>query len=398
MQLRGRKILLGITGSIAAYKTPDLVRLFIKEGAEVRVVMTPASREFVTPLSLSTVSRNPVESAFVRDDDQWVNHVELGTWADLFLVAPVTANTMARLATGICDSLLAAVYLSARCPVMMAPAMDLDMYRHTSTRQNIKTLAGHGVEFIGPATGDLASGLSGEGRMEEPEVIFAHVLGFFAGKSDFLGRKVLVTAGPTREAIDPVRFISNHSSGKMGYALAEAFRMRGADVTLVSGPTGLTPPGGVKTIAVESAGQMHKACMKAFPGIDVTVMAAAVADYTPAKAARNKIKKDAGDTPALALKPTEDILATMGREKKSGQVLVGFALETTDEVANARKKLRNKNLDFIVLNSLRDQGAGFHSDTNKITIIEKGKKPKRFPLKRKADVANDILDSISRLI
>lgn len=401
MQLSGKKILLGVTGSIAAYKTAELVRLFVKEGADVKVVMTPASQDFTTPLTLSTVSKNPVYTKFINDaNGTWTNHVELGLWADIFLVAPASANSIAKFANGICDNLLTAVYLSAKCPVFIAPAMDLDMLKHQSTQNNFSKLKKYGNQIIGPASGELASGLIGEGRMEEPELIFANILFELTRNEDFKGKKVLVTAGPTQEAIDPVRYISNHSSGKMGFAIAEEFARRGAKVVLVAGPGNLQPVHyNIKHVKIVSAAEMHKICLKEFPSSEITVMAAAVADFTPATQSKSKIKKaNQTDASVIELKPTTDILSEMGAKKKKGQLLAGFALETNDEIENAEKKLKIKNLDFIVLNSMRDMGAGFNSETNKITIIEKNKKPAHYPLKSKAEVAADIVNKIKQLM
>lgn len=399
MHLAGKHILIGVTGSIAAYKTPDLVRLFVKEGADVRVVLSPSAADFVSPLSLATVSRHPVQREFVNANGEWNNHVELGLWADYFLVAPATANTLAKMAHGLCDNLLTAVFLSARCPVALAPAMDIDMYAHPATQQNLRTLKKRGARILGPAHGDLASGLTGEGRMEEPEVLFAQVLDALRGTMDFLGRKVLVTAGPTQEPIDPVRYISNRSSGKMGIALAEEFARRGAEVVLVSGPVSVpVRAGGIRTVRVATADEMYKACLREWPSAQACVMAAAVADYAPASPAKAKIKKEDRQGRTLTLQPTTDILRAMGAAKKKKQVLAGFALETDRGVAAARKKLNTKNLDFIVLNTLKDAGAGFETETNKITILEKGRKPVHFPLKDKRLVAADIADKVRQLL
>jgi len=391
--------LIGITGSIAAYKIPFLIRLLKKEGAEVQVVMTPAARDFVTPLTLSVLSGNPVYTyPFDEDDGSWTSHVELGSRADVMLMAPVTAATLGKMANGIADNLLLTTYLSAKCPVFFAPAMDLDMYRHPATGENIKKLIGFGHTLIEPQVGELASGLTGAGRMEEPENIVKVLKDHFAKRRQFAGKKFLITAGPTYEAIDPVRFIGNHSSGKMGFALAEAAAEKGAEVTLIAGPVKLeiTHPL-VRRIDVASANEMYEMCKKYFPAADVTVMSAAVADFTPEEIAPQKIKK--GDQPPeIKLKPTVDILRQLGREKDSGQVLVGFALETDNELENARLKLKNKNLDLIVLNSLKEQGAGFGVSTNKITIIDKNGKQTDYPLKSKKEVAEDILDRIAELI
>lgn len=398
MRLTGKKILLGVTGSIAAYKSAELIRFLIKEGASVKVVMTPCSHDFITPLTLSTLSKNPVLTEFKNENGgTWNNHVELGLWADLILVAPASANTLAKFSNGICDNLLCAVFLSARCPVYIAPAMDLDMFRHPSTKNNIDKLISYGNKLIGPDSGELASGLSGTGRMIEPEEIVHYIIKEFSTEKSFSKKKILITAGPTQEAIDPVRFISNHSSGKMGYALAEEIAKRGGDVTLISGPGVLKPLHyNIRHIKVVSADDMYKACMKDFDKSDITIMSAAVADYTPAIKATNKIKKSEA-VPFVELIPTVDILSEMGKRKKKNQLLVGFALETNDERTNAEKKLKNKNLDFIVLNSTRDQGAGFNSDTNKITIIDKNNRVSEYKLKSKTEVAADIADKIVEL-
>lgn len=398
--LKGKKIVIGITGSIAAYKIPSLIRLLKKEEAEVRVIMTPAAKDFVTPLTLSTLSGNPVlTDPFNANDGSWNSHVDMGRWADVYLFAPLSANTLAKMATGIADNFLMACYLSAKCPVFFAPAMDLDMFRHPTTQKNIKILESYGNHLIEPAVGELASGLTGPGRMEEPEQIFRILSDFFASpRGPLHGMKVLVTAGPTHEKIDPVRFIGNHSSGRMGFALAEQFSILGASVTLITGPVELElnhPE--IKRIDVTSAGDMHKACLKAASGADIIVMAAAVADYTPKSPADTKIKKSGKDI-TLELIPTRDILAELGEKKKKNQVLVGFALETDSEEANAKKKLQSKNLDAIVLNSLNDPGAGFKTSTNKVTIFLRSGKSIRIPLKSKEEVARDIAAAISSLI
>jgi phosphopantothenoylcysteine decarboxylase/phosphopantothenate--cysteine ligase len=393
--LAGRKILLGITGSIAAYKSAVLTRLLIKSGAEVRVLMTQASKDFITPLTLSTLSKNPVLSEFQNDQTgQWNNHVELGLWADAFIIAPASANTLAKMANGICDNLLLATYLSARCPVFFAPAMDLDMLKHHATVSNIEKLKSIGNLLITPAHGELASGLVGFGRMSEPEEIIDVLNHHFEQAGILKGKKALVTAGPTYEAIDPVRFIGNHSSGKMGFAIAEALANLGAHVTLVAGPTHQTinhPD--VAVIRTTSAADMYEACSKAFPISDITVLSAAVADYRPAAVASQKLKKS-GQALTLELTQTTDIAASLGQQKKPGQVIVGFALETENEKANAEKKLIRKNFDLIVLNSLNDAGAGFATDTNKICIIDKQNRTKEFPLKTKKEVARDIVNAI----
>jgi phosphopantothenoylcysteine decarboxylase/phosphopantothenate--cysteine ligase len=397
--LKGKKILIGITGSIAAYKIPFLVRLLIKEGAEVKILLSRSARDFVTPLTLSTLSGNPVITGFFKEDTgEWSSHVEFGNWADLYLIAPVTANTLGKMANGLADNLLVATYLAAKCPVFFAPAMDLDMFRHPSTAKNIEILKSFGNKIIEPASGELASGLYGEGRMEEPEEIINILNRYFAQKQDFKGKKVLVSAGPTFESIDPVRFIGNHSSGKMGYAIAREFAARGASVELVSGPVNIKlEHGNVHITKVTSAEEMKKACLSYFNTADITVMAAAVADYTPANVAGEKIKKKDGAL-SIELKPTTDILAELGRRKNDNQILVGFALETENETENALSKLHKKNLDLIVLNSLKDEGAGFGFDTNRIKLIDKNKNVTEFDLKSKKEVAKDIVDNISLII
>jgi len=393
--MRGKKILLGITGSIAAYKSAVLVRLLVKAGAEVKVVMTPAARDFVTPLTLSTLSKNPVFSEYANlETGEWSNHVELGLWADAFVIAPASANTISKMANGICDNLLLAVYLSAKCKVFFAPAMDLDMHKHPSTQDNISRLVSYGNQLINATSGELASGLHGEGRMEEPELIYNILEKYFSTDLPLSGKKALVTAGPTYEAIDPVRFIGNRSSGKMGYAIAEELANQGAEVLLVSGPSNLTVVNS-KIIRkdVESAQEMLDACMADFAEKDIIVMSAAVADYKPENEATEKLKKKNNDLP-LSLKPTQDILAMMGEQKSAKQFIVGFALETENELENAKSKLKKKNLDMVVLNSLKDQGAGFGHDTNKITIIDKKEVQHSFGLKSKVDVAKDIVNLI----
>ncbi|MFM2206648.1 MAG: bifunctional phosphopantothenoylcysteine decarboxylase/phosphopantothenate--cysteine ligase CoaBC [Bacteroidota bacterium] len=394
--MKGKKILLGVTGSIAAYKSATLVRLLVKAGADVRVVMTPSAVDFITPLTLSTLSKNPVLTEyFHRGDGTWNNHVELGSWADLMVIAPLSAATLARMVGGLCDNLLIATYLSARCPVMVAPAMDLDMWKHPSVVENVERIRRHGVHLIPPASGELASGLSGEGRMEEPEIIFNTVQGFFVDGLSLSGVKALVTAGPTWEAIDPVRFIGNRSTGKMGFAIAEELAARGASVTLVSGPSSesVNHPA-IRRIDVESAREMQQACDEAFGDAGLVVMSAAVADYTPEKPATRKIKKQ-GERMGLELVPTNDILSEMGKRKRKGQTLVGFALETENEMANAADKLSRKHLDFLVLNSLRDEGAGFGHDTNKVTLLSADGMARAFPLKSKTDVARDLVDALT---
>jgi phosphopantothenoylcysteine decarboxylase / phosphopantothenate---cysteine ligase len=413
---QGKKILLGVTGSIAAYKSLFLVRLLIREGATVRVIQTPASRDFVTPLSLSTLSRHPVLSDLFAADT-WANHVELGRWADILLIAPLSCNTLAKMAQGLCDNLLLATYLSAVCPVVVAPAMDEDMWRHPSTLANLERLRSFGNLIIPVGTGELASGLYGDGRMAEPEGILDFVAGVLKGKDggvlvetggeegqgttdrDLAGKRALVTAGPTHEAIDPVRFIGNHSSGKMGIALAEELAGRGAQVDLVLGPSALsTHQQGITTHRVISAAEMYKACMASFTQSDITIMSAAVADYTPVKVAPEKIKKSGSDGLVLELTRTKDILKALGDIKKKGQVLVGFALETRNEKAYALNKLQTKNADLIVLNSAKDEGAGFGFDTNKITIFSKDGQEWSYEQKPKQQVAKDIVDQVVKLL
>jgi phosphopantothenoylcysteine decarboxylase/phosphopantothenate--cysteine ligase len=391
--LTGKKILLGITGSIAAYKTPVLVRQLIKKGAEVKVIITPAAADFVSKLSLATVSKNEV-LVNLFDEATWANHVALGRWADAMLIAPLSCNTLSKMAHGGCDNLLLATYLSATCPVIVAPAMDEDMWHHPVTKSNLSAIKGYGCHIIPVQYGELASGLIGDGRMAEPEEIVSYFEAFFAGQQSLKGKKALVTAGPTYEAIDPVRFIGNHSSGKMGFAIAEELQRRGADVTLITGPTSIGT-NGLKKIPVTSAEQMYEACV-AQP-YDIAVMAAAVADYTPVEVAASKIKKQEGEL-TLTLKRTKDILGTLGKQKQDGQLLVGFALETDNEREGALKKLREKNADMIVLNSLRDEGAGFGHDTNKVTFYFKNGTEKSLALKSKTALAKDIVDSITELL
>ncbi|MBK1440668.1 bifunctional phosphopantothenoylcysteine decarboxylase/phosphopantothenate--cysteine ligase CoaBC [Parapedobacter sp. ISTM3] len=399
MSIRGKHILLGVCGSIAAYKAAFLVRLFVKSGAHVQVVMTPDATQFITPLTLATLSGNPVlVDYFDAATGTWNNHVHLALAADAIVVAPASANTLAKFAQGLCDNLLCAVYLSAKSPVFIAPAMDLDMWAHGSTQANIARLRSYGNRIIPPGQGELASGLEGEGRLAEPEDILATLEAYFGETQPLAGKKALVTAGPTYEALDPVRYIGNHSSGKMGYALAARLSLLGADVTLVSGPTHLKPPAGVTYIAVTSAGEMLDACLTHFAQSAITVMSAAVADYTPTTVADRKIKKGDDAGMIIELTRTTDILATLGQRKQKGQVLVGFALETHDELDHAKEKLQKKNLDFIVLNSARDEGAGFANDTNKITIIDRNGSMEAFGLKPKQDVARDICARIIPLL
>ena len=393
--LQGKKILLGVTGSIAAYKSAVLTRLLVKAGAEVQVVLTASAKEFITPLTLATLSKRPALSEFQRDSSgQWNNHVELGLWADVMLIAPASANTLAKMANGLCDNLLLATYLSARCPVFFAPAMDLDMLKHPSTVANIEKLKSFANRLIHAAHGELASGLTGFGRMAEPEEIVDVLANHFSHAGILKGKNALVTAGPTYEAIDPVRFIGNHSTGKMGYAIAEELANLGASVTLVSGPTNLSVNHpAIRVIKTTSAADMAEASVKAFPYADITVLSAAVADYRPASVASQKIKKS-GNSITLELTQTQDIAATLGQSKKPGQILVGFALETENEKANAEKKLASKNFDLIVLNSLNDKGAGFATDTNKISILDRQNSFKQFALKSKQEVARDIINTI----
>ena len=394
----GKNILLGITGGIAAYKTANLVRLFKKSGANVQVVMTPDAKEFVTPLTLSTLSENPVHSIFSDDETgEWTNHVELGLWADIFIIAPATANTIGKMANGLCDNLLMATYLSSKCQVFVAPAMDLDMYKHQTTTSNLQKLITNGNVIIDAKEGELASGLIGKGRMEEPENIFNYILEYLKEGLVFSGKKVLITAGPTFEQIDPVRFIGNNSSGKMGYELAEKASKLGADVVLVSGPTNLTVNKSINKISVRSAQEMFDKVHENYKEADVIIMAAAVSDYTPVDTQSDKIKKT-GENLQIQLKSTKDILASIGKLKTNSQVLVGFALETNDEEKNAKAKLKRKNLDFIVLNSLNNKGAGFGYDTNQITIIDKSNNIEEYELKSKSEVATDIFNKIISLL
>jgi phosphopantothenoylcysteine decarboxylase/phosphopantothenate--cysteine ligase len=394
---KGKKILLAVTGSIAAYKTPLIVRLLIKQGAEVKVIMTPAAKDFVTPLTLSTVAKNPVISELFNEAT-WSNHVMLGRWADVMLVAPLSCNTLAKMSHGFCDNMVLATYLSATCPVAVAPAMDEDMWKHPSTKANLELLQERGNLVIPVDNGELASGLIGEGRMAEPEAIIDFLATNFFLKRDLEGKKVLVTAGPTYEPLDPVRFIGNHSSGKMGIALSEELAKRGASVQLVMGPSpSVINRHGVKVHKVQTAEQMYDACVKEFKDADIAIMSAAVADYTPANKSPEKIKKQA-DTLSVELKKTKDILKALGEKKYNGQLLVGFALETENERENAIGKLKTKNADLIVLNSLKDEGAGFGHDTNKITIFEKGGNEIAYDRKPKQQVAKDIVDRIVNML
>ena len=394
MNLKNKKILLGISGSIAAYKSALLVRLLVKEGAEVKVIMTESAKDFITPLTLATLSKNPVLSSFTKGDSgEWNSHVELGLWADVMIIAPSSANTLAKCANGICDNILIATYLSAKCSVFFAPAMDLDMYKHPSTIENLHKLTSYGNHIINAELGELASGLVGEGRLAEPEQIVHELTRHFSKIAVFEGKKVLITAGPTQEPIDPVRFISNHSSGKMGFAIAEAFEMAGAEVTLVSGPVSITSPKGVKVEKVQSARQMFEATARYFAESDIVVLSAAVADYTPLHVTDKKIKKKE-EVFNIEMTKTTDIAATLGKQKKNGQIIVGFALETDNELENAKGKLERKNFDFIVLNSLQDSGAGFRYNSNKIKIIDREGNFYDFDLKTKKEVAQDILATI----
>ena len=396
--LSGKKILLGISGGIAAYKTASLVRLFIKAGAHVQVIMTPASKDFITPLTLSTLSKNPVFSSFYNQDDEnekWNNHVELALWADLMIIAPATANTLSKMTNGSCDNLLMATYLSAKCPVYFAPAMDLDMYKHASTIANFTLLNQYGNIIIPAESGELASGLSGEGRMAEPEHIVAFIEDDLNRKLPLKGKKILITAGPTYEAIDPVRFVGNHSSGKMGFDIASSAASLGASVILISGPTHCKVSNSlINIIPVISAEEMYQACHQFYADVDVVIAAAAVADYKPKNVALQKIKK-AADSFVIELEKTKDILTSLGLEKKN-QFLIGFALETENEIENAKLKIQKKNLDLIVLNSLQDEGAGFGKATNKVTFIDKNFFVEQMELKSKEAVADDILSKIMK--
>ena len=397
--LKGKKIVLGITGSIAAYKSCLIIRLLKKAGAEVQVVITPAGKEFITPITLSALSQNPVISDFfAQRDGTWHSHVALGLWADAMLIAPATASTIGKMAHGIADNMLLTTYLSMKAPVFIAPAMDLDMMAHPATEDNLRLLRERGVGVIEAQSGFLASTLEGKGRMEEPENIVQQLSDYFARKEgDLSGKKVLITAGPTYEKLDPVRFIGNYSSGKMGYALAEECASRGAQVVLVSGPTALaTKSALIERISVESAQEMHDASIREFPGCQAAILCAAVADFTPQNTAEEKIKRE-GNALHLDLRPTPDIAATLGQMKREGQVMAGFALETCNEAAHAREKLERKKLDYIVLNSLRDEGAGFRTDTNKVTMID-GKGEEALPLMSKQETAMHIVDKLAGLL
>lgn len=398
--LKGKHILIGVTGSIAAYKAAILVRLLVKNGAEVKVIMTEMSKQFITPLTLATLSKNSIlVDFFDPTNGSWNSHISLGCWADLYLIAPASANTLAKMACGVADNLLLTTYLSARCPVMAAPAMDLDMFSHSTTQANIEALKKCGVHIIEPASGELASGLDGKGRMEEPEKIVEAVEQLFTSRCRFSGKKVLVTAGPTREALDPVRYISNYSTGKMGYAIAEAFAAEGAQVTIVSGPVSIQSTD--KKISVKnvvSAGEMYESTLDEYnKGADIVVLCAAVSDFTPAKVAADKIKSSSQSL-SIELEPTKDIAAAIGRMNSQGSILVGFALESDSGIDNAKEKLLKKNLDIIVLNSLKDEGAGFATDTNKVTLFFRDGSQCEYPLQSKSKVARDIIDNVVKII
>lgn len=397
--LKGKKIIIGITGSIAAFKIPFLVRLLKKQRAEVQIILTPFAKEFVTPLTLSTLTEKPVLTDFFDENDgSWNSHVELGLWADLILVAPLSANTMAKMANGVADNLLLTTILSARCPVYFAPAMDMDMYRHPTTAKNISQLKSFGYHLIEPVEGELASGLKGVGRLEEPENIMNILCEAFAIENDFAGKKVLVTAGPTHEPIDPVRFIGNQSTGKMGVEIARSFAERGAEVYLVLGPSNINVDEAmINLMRVTTADEMYISCLDLFPSVDIAILSAAVADFKPAKSSDKKIKKEKSPG-AIKLEPTKDILAELGKIKKKNQYLAGFALETDNEKENALKKLRNKNLDLIVLNSLNDEGAGFGISTNKVTVFGKDGSRLDLPLQRKEEIADEIVKHIAALV
>ncbi len=393
--LKGKHILLGITGSIAAYKAAILVRLLVKEGADVKVIMTPLAKEFITPLTLATLSKNPILIDFFNSENgEWNSHVNLGLWADLYLIAPATANTIAKMANGIADNLLLTSYLSARSKIMVAPAMDLDMFKHQSTIENLKILEKRGNLIIEPSVGELASGLEGQGRMEEPENIVNYIRNYFSTNNKLIGKKILVTAGPTYEAIDPVRFIGNHSSGKMGYAIAEVLAESGAKVILVSGPVNIAiKNSGIELINVTSAQQMHDVCLKEYLNCNAAIMSAAVSDYTPENPSNQKIKRKT-EKITIELKANPDIAFELGKIKKEKQILVGFALETENALNNAFEKLNRKNFDFIVVNSLGQVGTGFNTDTNQISIIDKNNKIEHFELKNKTEVAKDIVEKL----
>lgn len=396
--LNGKHILLGVTGSIAAYKAANIVRLLVTQGAEVKIVMTPLAKQFITPLTLATLAKNPIYVDFFNPENgEWNSHVSLGMWSDAYLIAPATANTIGKMANGIADNLLLTSYLSAKCPVFVAPAMDLDMFAHPAVQKNIETLKSYGVHFIDAEDGELASGLVGKGRLAAPEKIVESLEAFFNGQMSLVGKKVMVTAGPTYEKIDAVRFIGNYSSGKMGYAIAEECASRGAEVVLVSGPTSLNVHNSnIKLVRVNSAREMYEACNSEFPQCNAAVLSAAVADFTPQNVSDTKIKRKDNNL-EITLKPTDDIAASLGKQK-GDRVLVGFALEKENELKNAIGKLERKNFDFIVLNSMNDKGAGFNHDTNKITIINRSKEVKNYDLKSKVMVAKDIVDEIEKLL
>ena len=398
--LRNKHIILGITGSIAAYKAAYIIRGLVKKGAEVQVVITPSGKEFITPLTLSTLSSHPVISEFFSNrDGTWNSHVDLGLWADAMLIAPATASSIGKMAHGIADTMLITTYLSCKAPVFIAPAMDLDMFAHPSTQANLDLLRSYGNRIIEPASGELASHLVGKGRMEEPDRIIEVLEAYFVAKQTLQHKKILITAGPTYEKIDPVRFIGNYSSGKMGFALAEACAERGAEVTLVAGPVSVeTHHPLIQRVNVESAEEMYQAAMAAFPASDAAILCAAVADYRPDQVATQKLKRETEGEMTLHLVPNKDIAASLGAIKRKEQVLVGFALETNDEAAHAADKLKRKNLDFIVLNSLRDAGAGFRCDTNKVTLLNQAGESKAFPLKSKQEVAADIVDELVNVL
>ena len=397
--MKGKKIILGITGSIAAYKAAYLIRALVKKGAEVQVVITPAGKEFITPLTLATLSRRPVISDFFSNrDGTWNSHVDLGLWADAMLVAPATASTIGKMANGIADNMLVTTYLSCKAPVFIAPAMDLDMYAHPSTKHNIDTLLSYGNHIIEPSDGFLASGLEGKGRMTEPYDIVKFMEDFFYSKQDLQKKKIVITAGPTYEKIDPVRFIGNYSSGKMGFALAEECARRGADVTLITGPVSLnTNNQSINRVDVESADEMYDTAVSFFPSCDIAILSAAVADYKPQKKSEEKIKREGKGDMELFLVQNKDIAATLGEMKQSHQALIGFALETKNGITNAKEKLQRKHLDMIVLNSLQDDGAGFKHDTNKVIIIDKNGTEADLPLKSKVDIAKDIIDYLVKI-
>lgn len=399
MFLQGKHIILGITGSIAAYKAATITRLLIKEGAEVKIVITPTAKEFITPVTLSALSKNSVLCDFFQQHSgDWNSHVDLGIWADLFIVAPASANTIAKMAHGVCDNLLLTTYLSAKCPVMVAPAMDLDMFAHPATQKNIEILKSFGNKIIEPATGELASGLDGKGRMEEPEKIVSEIVKFFDSKKKLKGKRIIVTAGPTVEAIDPVRFISNHSTGKMGYAIANCLQNEGAEVILISGPVSIKEINKqIKVINVVSANEMFEATNEWFQKSDAAILSAAVADYTPTNVSVTKIKHSQNLT-SIQLESTKDIAAHLGKIKTANQIIIGFALETDNEIENAKSKLKNKNLDLIVLNSLKDKDAGFGTETNKVTFIDNSNNIRNFELKHKSKVAEDIVNELYKLL